>query len=329
MRLLVVALVLLAALGAETSAVRRAYTPGPARLDALRELAGSEEAESYFARTGAGDDLLAECLRFFLHEQGLDLPRTAAVRWNRSTQRFEIEATDDQHARIGRALISADEWQVEADAALIAFPLADLEKLARQQEGAGISAAALKAAWTTGGGRLIGSAKVRTRHNITARMFSGDEIAYAGSVRALASATSTNEEVKGPRTSTAIAVGTELMRQQVGFEVTLTPAIALDLRSMELNVVVRHARLAGMRSTGLFAGDGTNPPKVIAAEVPDIRARQIQASLLAADGSTHMLGGIPTEDGAGQIYLLLTARLVDREGAPWNAHDFRGVPVSP
>ncbi len=309
---------------------RRAHAPNADQLAEIQELARSEEAEAYFATAGGGtDDLLAEGLRYYLHELGVDLPKQVPVRWNRVRREYVIEAEDELQARIGRALSAPGVWQVEVDAALIALPLAEVEKLARASESAAAPTAGLRKLWAGSGGRLLASARLVTRSGITATLFAGDEVAYAGQAKALARGAEPDKELKGPAKTAAVAIGTEIIQRRLGLGVEVTPTLQADLRTLTLAVSMERAVRTGQRSVAILAGDGANPPQAVASEVPEVRMESVTSEVLAAEGTTQWLGGLPAEGGQVQLYLLLTPRIVDAEGRSRAEHDYRGRLVEP
>ena len=317
-------LALLLAATAPAAPVRRAYRLTDAQGEQIRELARSDEAEAFFAEAGGGtDDLMAEGLRYYLNELGVPLPKTVTIRWNRVLGECVVAAEDDLHARIGRALSSPGQWQVEIDAALVSIPLADIERLARENEGAAPSGAALRTLWKAKGGRLVASTKLLTRPGLEASIFAGDELTHAGEARAL-EAGSTAETAKEKGRRETIAIGTELVQRRIGLSVSATPTLQPDLQTMVISLSVERAAATGQRNVAVLAGDGTNPPHAVMAEVPTLRSESTASEVLATDGVPLLQSGLPATDAQGQLYLLLTARVVDAQGLPLPAHDFRG-----
>ena len=318
--------VLLLAVAASATPVRRAYRLSAAQVEQIRELARSDEAETFFAESGGGtDDLMAEGLRYVLHELDAPLPKAAPVRWNRVRGEFIIEAEDDLHTRIGRALSSPAQWQIEINASLIAVPLAQVEQLARAGEGAAPANEALRKLWAEKGGHLIASTKLLTRSGNRTSVFAGDEIMHAGEARALAVGALANagKEPDSAKRET-VAVGTSLVLKRIGLSVEATPTLETDLQTLGMRVAIDRATATGQRSTALLVGDGAHPPQTLVTEVPTRRAEIVSSEVWATDGIPLLLGGWPAADAQNQIYLLLTPRVIDAQGLPRAAHDFRG-----
>jgi len=325
-RRLTCCVLLLAAAAASAAPVRRAYRLSAAQVEQVRELARSEEAEAYFAEAGGGtDDLMAEGLRYALHEMGVPLPKATPVRWNRLREEVVIEAEDDLHTRIGRALSAPAQWQIELNASLIAVPLAQIEQLARASDGAAPANETLQKLWAEKGGKLVASTKLLTRSGNRTTVFAGDEIMHAGEARALAVGALANAgKEPEPAKRDTVAVGTALVLKRIGLSVEATPTLETDLQTLGLRVAIDRAAVTGQRNTALLVGDGANPPQTLVAEVPTRRAEIVACEVWATDGLPLLLGGWPAADEQNQIYLLLTPRVLDAQGQPRAAHDFRG-----
>ena len=69
---------------------------------------------------------------------------------------------------------------------------------------------------------------------------------------------------------------------------------------------------------------GTSP---VFARFSTLSGLLVQTDLVAEDGATLVLGGLPRQDDPRPVYLFLTPRILAAQGRPLSIHDFRGAPA--
>lgn len=312
---------------AQTGMTVRAYRLSEETVASVRERMQSPTAERYFAqRPQRADESLTEGLRFFLERSGVPLPDGTKVEWNAVRREVIVLNTDENHMRVGRALTTRGDCQVEITASWVAFAPADIETLARARAAAAPTMADIAKLWQDKKGTLLHAGTVVARHGENSVLSSGTEMNYAEKFSVVTLSDPTNEPpVKGPAHSGLVqSVVPEMATRHAGLRIQVTPEIQEDLATIGLSLEPELSSPPQWRETTIGTVARNGRVESIKMDAPQLHRQTMTTRVLVRDGATLAVGGMPSAAGDQRSYLFVSARLVDTLGLPFAQHDFKG-----
>ena len=227
--------------------------------------------------------------------------------------------TPENHKKLAACLRATNVIpnQVEIDTSFVAFPLQDIETVARRSPRATPVAEDIRELWRTGKGRLLGSTMTLTRSGVNAILKGVEEIIYP-----------TEYEYAGGATNAVVSgwfIPGSFETREVGTVMNVTPVVGPDGRTIDLTLVPELCENGIWRDVVAKGSEPSGAVSRVEMSQPVFHSRNVTTSVMLTDGETVIMGGLPDRTGREITYIFLTARLLDTSGKPV-AH-FEGVPA--
>ncbi len=312
--------------GAAEKMVLRMYPVMPAILDVTttRESARTDRTGGgeFIQMQGSGTELAPRArnnlaTRRFFEDLGVDFPPGSYVFYSVAISALWMYNTPENHRKLAACLrsINVIPNQVEIDTSFVAFPLEEIEAVARRSPRATPVAEDIRDLWRAGKGRLLQSTMTLTRSGVNAVLKGVDEIIYP-----------TEYEYAGGATNTIVSgwfIPGSFETREAGTIMNVTPVVGPDGRTIDLTLVPELCENAGWRGSGVERIDPGGKDGRVDIPQPVFHSRNVTTSVMLTDGETVVMGGLPDRTGREITYIFLTARLLDTSGKP--VADYEGI----
>lgn len=251
----------------------------------------------YFGTNRPPDEVeAANVVQEFLRNEGVGFPPGSSFRYVRSPTRMDVFNTVSNHLRIGRVLADHNQIvsQFEVDVSFVAFPLKEIEAIARKSIRAHVSSRQILDMWSSGRGRLISAQKVLTTEGVAADLKSVDEIMSPAEP---AGATSGQFETR-----------------EAGTSLTVSAQRSTDAHTIELELSAQQSSLLSRSDVDSTVEERAQGKEATASGQPHVHAHSAATTILLEPDQTVVLGGAKDRKGEELIYLLVAAACVGADG---------------
>ncbi len=264
-------------------------------------------------------------LRKYFSELGVGFPEGSYIHHRSDLNGLLMYNTEANHRRLGRLLFLRGSMpqQLEIDFAFVAFPREDIAQAARSNAAAAPTRDQLRAMWKAGRGRLAACAKVVTRSGVNAQVTAAQEVIYPTEFEATSFQGTLS--AKEPKDLGALTLPGSFETRQAGLIVNVTPTLGPDNRTIDLTMVPEQCTLEGWDTieTPLLApGQAPGTARILQ---PSFHEQLATTCVMAEDGYTVLLGGLPNRAGTEWLYFFVTPRVMDARGSTAGA--FAGYPL--
>jgi type II secretory pathway component GspD/PulD (secretin) len=141
-----------------------------------------------------------------------------------------------------------------------------------------------------------------TRSGVNAQFRAVDEIIYLSGF---------DKRKKGPEDPDVVSLSFET--RETGIIVNFTPTVSPNLEVIDVTFVPELSEEPVWQK---------EEQQLDNRKLPQFRSHAFFTSIMMRHGSTIIMGGMPSKDGAQIIYVFITATLIDEEGKPVQLYDF-------
>ena len=249
----------------------------------------------------------------FFARMGVRWPPDSSVRYVRSMGKLVVANTEADLVDFERvfAELRALPMLIEIEAKFIAFPAADIERLAQQDAD---DAHALLRVWKNGGGRLLAAPRVVTRAGREATVKGVKEYIYPTDFTVVPYAGTngvTNALVAG------VVEPSGFETREVGAVLQVSPDVSPEGNMIHLDVSPEVVLEPEWRDYGNTYVDSRGKERHVPMEQPVFYTYSVSTSVTVKSGATVLAcGGMASRDGESVVYVFVTARLVGIDGGP-------------
>ena len=268
-----------------------------------------------------------------LENYGIKFSGEAFVFYDPSCSAVIMRNTKTQHAKLRSllAVTGCQTGQIALDAAVVSFPRAEAEAVARKKASAAPAPADLITQWRSGKGRLIASQTIITRSGMNAQMQSVQEIICPTELLPA-------HWTEGPKQNVVMCSSPPLDRsksfdtREAGLLINYTPTLRPDTHSVDLVIAGELCLLSATNSYDVSTGT-TDSAARMRVDQPLFQAGKFTTQIVLRDGATAVMSDLNVPSAVEGWYLFLTARVLDSACAPMGDSDFSilldGEPASP
>ena len=314
--------------GAAEKMVLRMYPVMPSIIDVTTSRESERTDRSgggeFIRMEGSGTEIAPRArnnlaTRRFFEDLGVGFPPGSYIFYSAATSALWMYNTLENHKKLAACLRATNVIpnQVEIDTSFVAFPLQEIEAVARRSPRATPVAEDIRELWRVGKGRLVASTMTLTRSGVNAMLKGVEEIIYP-----------TEYEYAGGGTNAAHSgwfIPGSFETREAGVIANITPVVGPDGRTIDLTMCPELCENGVWRDV---AAGGNNPTgRVSRGEMPQpvFHSRNVTTSVMLTDGETVIMGGLPDRTGREITYIFLTVRLLDTSGKP--VAEFEGIPA--
>ncbi len=255
------------------------------------------ESDLPWARKTANPKFLEE---YFTQHLGIEFPEGSWMKFQKAGNVLSMRNSEKQHAwlKLGLAQHDLIPTQVKLSLRMVEFDQGMMDQLERQHL-SGIPDDLILELWEDGEGKTIASQSVKTVHGVNAILECVDEIIYPTE---MAYRKEANPEEKDA----------DLLPEYGGFEtrnigavLNITPTVNQSKRSINLVLLPEKANKQK---------DPDDQLEKLIPFTPLFRSLNMTSSLIINSGATLVAGHSSSLDNKSQIFLLISAELVDAQG---------------
>jgi Flp pilus assembly secretin CpaC len=237
-------------------------------------------------------------------ECGVTFPEGSFIRFNSRINRLFSRNTEENQALIKHLLFTWGilPYQVQLDLAYVAFEKSAVDELAKASATATPKAADLQALRRKGSGKTLAATTTITRSGVNAQLRAVDEILYLSDYET---------SQKGAEDPTVVSLS--FNQRETGIIVNFTPTVSPDLELIDVTIVPELSEEPVWQQ---------QEQSIDNRKQPQFRSKAISTSIIMRNGSTIVMGGMPSKDGKEITYAFITVTLIDEEGNPIRLYDF-------
>ena len=248
----------------------------------------------------------------FYQKCGVSFPPGASISYNPHASLLYHFNTEENQKRFGHIIerLGGVPFHVQLDALFVDFPHKDIERLTRAHPTPAPSSQDILQLWKSGKGTLLHALKLTTQSGVNAQIQAVSEHIYATEFRTPSSTNATGED------SAPLPVPGLFDTRESGVIFNVTPTVEPDKRTLTLVLAPELTSKPEWRSMSVTGNDAHGKQIHLSVPQPTFHSRNLTTSIVMADRSTQVLGGMENPTGDGITYLFITATLLDASGKP-------------
>lgn len=255
-------------------------------------------------------------VRAFFEKEGLAFPDGSSIVYEPLASTLRMVNTEENHAALKALLprLGVVPTQVEIEATVVAFGKDEIAGLVRNGLDIPPSSTELKRLLNSGRGSVLQSLKLVTRTGVNAQTKSVREHIYPTEFTVVPAS-------KGD--SNAVAVSKAFAVEPASFEtresgaiLNVTPTVGPNGRILDVTFVFELCSEPEWQEIATSCATTNGAVTRVSITQPVFHSRQVTTSVILANGTTLVLGGLGEPGDTTVSYLLLTATVIDAEGNP-------------
>ena len=255
-------------------------------------------------RQGMGD------VEEFYRKCGVSFPPGASISYNPHAGLLYHINTEENQRLFGRIIerIAGVPFHVQLDALFVDLPRKDIERLSRVHPAP--SSQDILQLWKSGKGTLLHAFKLTTQSGVNAQIQAVSEHIYATEFRTPSSTGAADAA------AATLPVPGLFDTRGAGATLNVTPTVEPDRRTLTLVLAPELTSAPEWHPLSVAGTDASGQEIHLSVPQPAFHSRHLATSIVMADQSTQVLGGMDNPSGDALTYLFITATVLDASGQP-------------
>lgn len=248
-----------------------------------------------------------EDVRAFFGSLGMNFPEGSYIRHNPLAKQLLHYNTAENHNILGKILQGdCSASAIVIDATFVSFPRKEIEDLSRRSETLTPTPNQILSLWRTGHGSLLHTMKVPNRSGVNAQCQSVMEEIYATEFETDAAYT-----VGDALTPNHLPLPSHWDTWEAGAMLNFTPTITDYGKTVEVLLVPELCQLRSYELNQCSTQWSNGEQVTVTTRYPKFHSWQMNSFVVMNNGQTEVLGSFLSPDKKDNIYLFLTARIID------------------
>ncbi|MFZ2644075.1 MAG: hypothetical protein WA117_23995 [Verrucomicrobiia bacterium] len=254
-------------------------------------------------------------------EAGIPFPPGASVTYNEHEEKLFVTNTPKNLDIIEDRMNLCNDRTfscLEVECAFVAFPLKEVENMARKSGNISPTQEQIKRAWANGRGRLLATTSVNTHFGQETKVETGKEIIYPWAYQ-LSTAKNTSTPTTGSgrhpaKHSPGVAlIPKDLHTRNAG--TTLTVKASSEMPEWAEAKLWLELTDVKWMTIGACVRDGQRTAQ-LTLDQPVFHIQWVSTKIKLADGGTVVTGGMLNRSGTEVTYVLITTKIITIDGSP-------------